>query len=170
MDVELTPFEIYSIIKVIRGEVEDGKAFDEAVKSVEDTLLGQMLSAVCKNGEYVNLLEKTSSNDGRNCIVTCICGHPIKLISDDNEGNSYVCSACGNIYQEGTLHYLDNSVSGNNRDKRAVLEFLCDSYTVECPTCGGSMQIRVNGDNGHPFLGCSNYPKCRTTINIDRKG
>ncbi len=34
-----------------------------------------------------------------------------------------------------------------------------------CPRCGGKLVIR-NGKNGQ-FLGCSNYPRCKFTKNID---
>src|SRR5271166_213691 len=36
--------------------------------------------------------------------------------------------------------------------------------TVKCPKCGAVMRAK-NGRYG-PFLGCSNYPRCRETRNV----
>ena len=36
-----------------------------------------------------------------------------------------------------------------------------------CPRCGGRLVVR-NGRNGE-FYGCSNYPNCRFTKNIDKR-
>lgn len=32
-----------------------------------------------------------------------------------------------------------------------------------CPACGSPMVERVARVDGHPFLGCSTYPKCKAT-------
>lgn len=37
-----------------------------------------------------------------------------------------------------------------------------------CPKCGGEMKVRTSR-YGH-FLGCAGYPKCKTIINIPKKG
>ncbi|WP_278680442.1 topoisomerase DNA-binding C4 zinc finger domain-containing protein [Leyella stercorea] len=44
-------------------------------------------------------------------------------------------------------------------------KFRTQSYIKNgiCPECGGKLVIR-NGKFG-PFYGCSNYPKCKFTIN-----
>lgn len=36
-----------------------------------------------------------------------------------------------------------------------------------CPRCGGRLVVR-NGRNGE-FYGCSNYPNCKFTKNIDKR-
>lgn len=36
-----------------------------------------------------------------------------------------------------------------------------------CPECGSSMVKRTNKTRGTQFWGCSNYPKCKGTIEID---
>ena len=38
----------------------------------------------------------------------------------------------------------------------------------KCPTCGKPM-LRAHGQSG-PFLGCSGYPECKTTMNFDAEG
>jgi len=30
----------------------------------------------------------------------------------------------------------------------------------KCPECGGMIDLKTNGRNGHKFLGCTNYPNC----------
>ncbi len=37
--------------------------------------------------------------------------------------------------------------------------------TESCPNCGAAMKIR-QGKGGNWFLGCSKYPKCRTTAEV----
>lgn len=51
-------------------------------------------------------------------------------------------------------------------DRRAHLDSLRDRHgsTTICPRCGGSLIQRVSKKDefaGKPFLGCSNYPKCK---------
>jgi len=42
----------------------------------------------------------------------------------------------------------------------------------ECPQCGSELIIRKNDQSGDFFLGCSDFPKCRYTaeINIPSEG
>lgn len=55
-----------------------------------------------------------------------------------------------------------------------ALAFNKDDYAVDtpwnspCPVCGGDMKVR-HGRFG-TFLGCLNYPQCRGTISIHKKG
>jgi DNA topoisomerase-1 len=39
----------------------------------------------------------------------------------------------------------------------------------KCEKCGGTMLLRLNG-RGEPFLGCENFPKCRSTLPCDAEG
>ena len=53
-----------------------------------------------------------------------------------------------------------------------ILEFKKQLLTVageNCEKCGLPMIIRF-GSDGSPFMGCSGYPECKTTKNIDRCG
>jgi DNA topoisomerase-1 len=43
-----------------------------------------------------------------------------------------------------------------------------DGNPIKCPTCGKDM-IKRAGKTG-PFLGCSGYPDCKTTMNFDAEG
>lgn len=37
---------------------------------------------------------------------------------------------------------------------------------LTCDECGAPMIVRTNRNNGHNFLGCSNYPDCEFTRKI----
>ena len=37
------------------------------------------------------------------------------------------------------------------------------TVTKACPDCGQPLVKRQNGQTGHEFLGCSQYPRCRHT-------
>ena len=39
--------------------------------------------------------------------------------------------------------------------------------TNVCPKCGKLLVRRTNKKDGSKFIGCSNYPKCKYTRNID---
>ena len=36
-----------------------------------------------------------------------------------------------------------------------------------CPRCGGQLVLRTSKQNGQPFYGCSNYPKCKFTKKVE---
>lgn len=36
-----------------------------------------------------------------------------------------------------------------------------------CPKCGNAMEVRTRGSDGHKFWGCTNYPNCKQTEDID---
>ena len=38
---------------------------------------------------------------------------------------------------------------------------------MTCPECGADMVVRTNKQNGHTFLGCSDWPKCEHTISVE---
>lgn len=59
---------------------------------------------------------------------------------------------------------LPEPVSDNKNDNDS------ENKTLICPSCGGTLVIRTakKGINaGNQFYGCSNYPKCRYTRNIE---
>jgi hypothetical protein len=64
---------------------------------------------------------------------------------------------------EATLISLKQDKSLN---RRAHLNSLRDRHesATSCPRCGGALVLRVSKKHefaGKPFLGCSNYPKCK---------
>lgn len=37
----------------------------------------------------------------------------------------------------------------------------------DCPRCGAVLVMRVNGDTGKGFYGCTHFPHCRGTRELD---
>lgn len=42
-------------------------------------------------------------------------------------------------------------------------------YEPECPECGEDMVIRRNGQTGEQFYGCSMFPQCDGTAQIETR-
>lgn len=65
---------------------------------------------------------------------------------------------------------LTRSVGTNREHKRHVKSIVTEKKAGRsCPKCGGHMVIRdaTRGPNtGNKFWGCTNYPRCRGTVNI----
>lgn len=51
-------------------------------------------------------------------------------------------------------------------EKQAHVSALKPSAYPACPKCGKLMVLRKNGQSGEPFFGCSDYPRCRDTRDI----
>lgn len=43
------------------------------------------------------------------------------------------------------------------------------NFFGKCPNCGGDLVLRKS-KNGKRFIGCSNFPKCKTTYSLPQKG
>ncbi len=86
------------------------------------------------------------------------CGHKLQKIWSRNK------------YFYGCSNYPDCDYTTSLE----ALEFKKEDYAPDfdwdqhCPKDGGPMKIRF-GRYG-PFLGCTNYPKCRGIVNIPKKG
>lgn len=52
----------------------------------------------------------------------------------------------------------------DNGDADQLANDACGIKQDICDKCGGKMLRRHRNIDGHPFYGCSNYPKCRNTI------
>ena len=52
------------------------------------------------------------------------------------------------------------------QEKRAFVSALKPSDYPACPHCGKRMVLRYNGQTGEPFFGCSDYPHCRDTRDV----
>ena len=48
--------------------------------------------------------------------------------------------------------------------KKRIIE---TSKKPPCPECGGRMTLRERKVDGAQFWGCSNYPDCKGTMDID---
>lgn len=51
-------------------------------------------------------------------------------------------------------------------EKRAYASALNPSDYPACPLCGKRMVLRHNKQSGEPFFGCSDYPRCRDTRDV----
>lgn len=51
-------------------------------------------------------------------------------------------------------------------EKRAYASALKPSDYPACPQCGKRMVLRHNKQSGEPFFGCSDYPRCRDTRDV----
>ena len=69
-----------------------------------------------------------------------------------------------NLYDKITLLKSNDSVDMNAHVAN-IQNMQQKIYDGVCPRCGGKLILR-NGKNGE-FYGCSNYPRCRFTMNIN---
>lgn len=70
------------------------------------------------------------------------------------------------------IDLLVNTISKNNildkkirKNHNKNVSTIKDYYSDKCPKCGGKLIVR-NGKYGS-FYGCSNYPKCKYTRDIE---
>ncbi len=85
------------------------------------------------------------------------CGKPLVLNFSKKTGRQFIgCSG----FKDG-CKYIKPAEGEPERPEPKETEF-------KCPTCGKPMLER-DGRTG-PFLGCSGYPECKTTMNFDAEG
>ena len=67
-------------------------------------------------------------------------------------------------YTKGVLSLVKNDKSSDRpvRLKNPISE------NATCPTCNRGTMVARNGQNNEPFLGCSSFPRCRTTASVSR--
>lgn len=59
------------------------------------------------------------------------------------------------------------------KDKMIEMERMATKYDIDldkpplCPKCDNFMGLRISGSTGKPFWGCSMYPDCKGTVNIN---
>ena len=74
---------------------------------------------------------------------------------------------CGNPKREH--HELAKYREDVNCSKcRKHKEALHNLPSNKCPQCGKLLKNRKNKQTGQPFIGCSNYPKCKYTKSIEQ--
>jgi len=75
-----------------------------------------------------------------------------------------------------TLHLIDGNdllakiQSLTQEQQQALLKTATtgDFTTPTCPSCGVKMTTRISKSDGKPFWGCSNYPRCKSTLRVAR--
>ncbi len=86
------------------------------------------------------------------------CGKPLVVNYSKKTGREFIgCSG----FKEGGCKYIKPGEGEAAREEPIVTEHLC-------PACGKPMLQRM-GKSG-PFLGCSGYPECKTTMNFGEDG
>jgi ssDNA-binding Zn-finger/Zn-ribbon topoisomerase 1 len=53
------------------------------------------------------------------------------------------------------------------KERQAFASQIDKSEYPDCPKCGKRMTLRENSKTGEPFFGCSDFPKCRATRDIE---
>ena len=94
--------------------------------------------------------------------------HVISLDPNSAYANSVRCPKCqkGSLVEKtssnGAFTCCSNSPFCDYR-----VPFQVSQDTKRCPRCGGFMTMRHNRKDGNDFWGCSNYPACSYTENIN---
>jgi len=90
------------------------------------------------------------------------CGHrhlyEAKRLGDVN------CRSCLKLIEEGLSHNLPEgkTISKYERKRLNAIKQL-ELKFGRCSKCGSLMTERVNKTTKEKFLGCTNYPNCKTT-------
>lgn len=135
-------------------EIADGKkAYHGVVKSVYDTLKAKITSA------KENVPKKEPLKMGAKCPI-CKDGEVVERVSRFGKffscGNYPKCKAILMRKEDGTYAKKESSAKAN-------------LTTEKCPDCGKFLALRTNKKKGTQFYGCSNYPKCKYTRNVESK-
>jgi DNA topoisomerase-1 len=87
------------------------------------------------------------------------CGRPLVVLFSQKTGKQFV--GCSGYKEEPPCKYIKPGEGEEARPQPVLTDF-------DCPVCGKKMYKRV-GKTG-PFLGCSGYPECKGTMNLDAEG
>ena len=113
---------------------------------------------------FHNVVVFPNKTDISNITATCVY-HMYELSELIYSGN--ICLQANNLenlYDKITLLKSNDSVDMNAHVAN-IQNMQQKIYDGVCPRCGGKLILR-NGKNGE-FYGCSNYPRCRFTMNIN---
>ena len=107
-------------------------------------------------------LSKKELTEQKSDEICDLCSSPM-VIKTGRFGKFFACSnypECKN-----TKRMTGDKIAEINPQKEEQIKLLSEKYAGEvCEKCGAPMAIKI-GRFG-PFLGCSNYPKCKTIKNI----
>lgn len=92
-------------------------------------------------------------------LLSTIEGYKTIYLSDDDYQKVI------NLLQDNDVRETINDNAHVNNLKAAKHQRQSVINAGKCPKCGGSLVLR-NGKYGS-FYGCSNYPKCKFTVNVD---
>ncbi len=113
-----------------------------------------------KNGQPVTRKEQEEDPSINENAPKCPkCGSPMKLRTSGKTGNKFWgCSSYPNC--NGIVNFNDNS---ENSDNNA----LDTGPAPKCPQCGRTMQLKHAKSTGKSFWGCSGYPDCHYSIDLE---
>jgi DNA topoisomerase-1 len=94
-----------------------------------------------------------------------LCGKPLEE-RFSKFGKFFGCS--GYKDEPKCTYIKKKTVEGQAPGEKAGPALGPDGEPIKCPNCGKEMMKRA-GKTG-PFLGCSGYPDCKTTMNFDPEG
>ena len=70
-------------------------------------------------------------------------------------------------YSAAIQNLIDHPAKTNREHVKEIHQTQKELKEGICPRCGGKLVERTAKSTGKRFLGCSNYPKCKFTKNID---
>lgn len=113
-------------------------------------------------------------------LVCSECRQPVAYLFDNRDRMIYDvvsssrCSSCDEFiplprlkYVLGTSLCTECATSGENDLKRPPPHPNPPANLASCPRCANPTQMRQNGAEKSWFVGCSTYPQCRWTKNVE---
>ena len=124
-------------------------------------------------GHVKSICELLNLDESKVFNIVCIPSRYVKLkIKHDGELTTY-----GTIVERITsfqnvaidnVEQIEQTILANKNQRKEHVKVVKNNIqefnSNMCPKCGGTL-VERNGKNG-VFLGCSNYPRCKYTINI----
>jgi DNA topoisomerase-1 len=132
-------------------DIENGKCQYEQVLSEFYTPFSHSLAEAKKNMPVQRAVET-----GEKCPD---CGKPLITLISRKTKRPF--TGCSGYREEPICRYIKPGEGEEARPKPELTD-------IPCPKCAKFMLKRV-GKTG-PFLGCSGYPECKTTMNFDADG
>ena len=187
----VTKPEMTSKLEAEMSEIADKKRkMEEVIKDSEEILLKivEILEKHRKNiGDDIKSAIKEQHHIG-----TCVkCGGDLRIIYT-NSGKRFVgcsnypkCDVSYTIPQTGHIETTGEKCPECNMpvikithkghgSEKVCVDPDCIEHTKKrkigiCPECGSEMQI-MHGKTGKRFIGCTNYPKCKTAYPLPQSG
>jgi DNA topoisomerase-3 len=139
-----------------RGGIGTPATRDEILK----TLFDRGLVEYRKKGKKQHVVSTKTGQDFYDCLPDTVKfpdmtalwhDQQLEIEKGERDIDSFIDGILSHIGEE-IARVLDNGLSLNIEKH-------------PCPTCGNAMMLKKAGDK--PFWGCSNYPRCRTTLPDD---
>lgn len=192
-DCDVVKPKMTAVLEKDMDMIADGKkTLEETVKESRE-MLTEVMKALEKDKEKIKT-NITAAHRAQNTIGKCPQCENDMVIRSSRKGERFVgCTGfpkCRNAYplpQKGAVVKTDNICDACNapiikiKGKKPVemcinpkcpkLGNTTNSRRVvgSCPNCGNDLLIRTSR-SGNQFVGCSNFPKCKKTYSLPKKG